>query len=142
MFFKKKVEDDYKAPEKTLFDGTNEEVLQGFGKIIGDIKEILNDKEFPTTFIAPEKVNENASKKELGEIYIKEKVGEKFYNLLRVFIVKKPDNIYHILDTLFCSKSGTYKNRTFKDTLKDLKLLSKDNLKDFLSFFTAASSLK
>lgn len=142
MLFKKKVKDNYTAPVKTLFDGTNEEVLQGFGRIVEDVKEILNDDEFPTVFIAPEKVNENASKKELGELYIKEKVGEKFYSLLKVFIIKKPDNIYHILDTLFCAKSGTYRARNFKDTIRDLKLLTNENLKDFMSFFTAASSLK
>ena len=140
--FKKKVKDNYIAPEKTLFDGSNEEVLQGFGKVIADIKEILNDEEFPSVFIAPEKLNENASKKELGELYIREKVGEKFYSLLKVFIVKRPENIYHILDTLFCAKSGTYKARNFKDTIRDLKLLTTENLKDFMSFFTVASSLK
>lgn len=140
--FKKKVKDNYVAPLRTLFDGTNEEVMQGFGKIVVDIKAILSDEEFPTTLIAPEKVNNNASRKELGELYIREKVGEKFYALLKVFIIKRPENIYRILDTLFCADAGTYKLRSFKDTLRDLKLLTTDNLKDFMNFFTVASSLK
>lgn len=145
-FFKKKeeivVNDGYIAPTRTLFDGTNDEVLLGFSKIVGDIKEILTDEEYPNVLIAPEKVNENATKKELGELYINEKVGERLYSLLKVFIVKKPNNIYHILDTLFCASDGTYRNRKFKDTLRDLQLLSLDNVKDFFSFFSVANTLK
>ena len=149
MLFKNKkietieiVNDGYIPPMRTLFDGTNDEVLLGFSRILTDIKEILTDEEYPDVLIAPEKVNENATKKELGELYLREKVGERIYALLKVFMVKKPNNIYHILDTLFCASEGTYRNRKFKDTLRDLKLLSLDNIKDFFSFFSVANSLK
>ena len=149
MLFKNKkietieiVNDGYIPPMRTLFDGTNDEVLLGFSRILNDIKEILTDEEYPDVLIAPEKVNENATKKELGELYLREKVGERIYALLKVFMVKKPNNIYHILDTLFCASEGTYRNRKFKDTLRDLKLLSLDNIKDFFSFFSVANSLK
>lgn len=144
MFKKKKIKniDAYVAPSKTLFDCTNEEVLLGLGKIVEDIKEILTDEEYPNILIAPEKVREDASKKELADLYIKEKVGQKFYSLLKVFVIKKPENIYHILDVLFCAPSGTYKARAFKDTLRDIKLLSREDLKEILDFFQSASSLK
>ena len=144
MIFRKKAKkiDNYVAPEKTIFDGTNEEVLAGFGEIINDVKAIITDEDFPSVFIAPDKLSENATKKELGEVYIREKVGHKMYQLISVFIIKKPNNVYNIFDTLFCAKKGTYKTRAFKDTLRDLKLLSLDNLKDFLAFFQSASLLK
>ena len=138
MFGKKKekeMKSNYIPPEKTIFDGTNEEVMLAFGKIAEDIKEILTDDEFPNMLISPDSVNPNATKKELGELYIREKVGQRFYSLIKTLVVKKPDNIYNILDTLFCVPRGTYKNRAFKDTIQDFKLLTNENMRDLLRLF-------
>ena len=136
MFGKKKrVLNNYVAPQKTIFDGTNEEVMIAFGKIAEDIKEILTDDEFPNMLINPESVNQNATKKELGELFIREKVGQRFYSLIKTLVIKKPQNIYNILDTIFCVPRGTYKNRAFKDTLEDFKLLTNDNMRDLLRLF-------
>lgn len=136
MFGKKKrVLNNYIAPQKTIFDGTNEEVMIAFGKIAEDIKEILTDDEFPNMLISPESVNQNATKKELGELYIREKVGQRFYSLIKTLVIKKPQNIYNILDTIFCAPRGTYKDRAFKDTLEDFKLLTNDNMRDLLRLF-------
>lgn len=135
MFGKKKMKSNYIPPEKTIFDGTNEEVIIAFGKIAEDIKEIMTDDEFPNMLINPESVNQNATKKELGELYIREKVGQRFYSLIKTLVIKKPENIYNILDTIFCVPRGTYKNRAFKDTLEDFKLLTSDNMRDLLRLF-------
>lgn len=130
-----KKKDKYVAPERTIFDGTNAEVMEAFGKITQDVRAILEDEEFPSVLIAPN-VDENADKAELGKVFLAEKVGSKLYKILQVFTMKHPENVYSILDTLFCAESGTYKNRKFADTLKDFKLIKKDDLLAFIRFFT------
>ena len=127
---------------RTIFDGTNEEVLSAFNEMLNDFREIITDDEYPNIFIAPDKLNENATKKELGELYIKEKAGQKIYGVLRVFLQKKPNNVYNILDTLFCAEKGTYRNKSFKETMQDLTVIGKDDLKYMLNFIRAAGLLK
>lgn len=127
---------------RTIFDGTNEEVLSAFNEMLNDFREIITDDEYPNIFIAPDKLNENATKKELGELYIKEKAGQKIYEVLRVFLQKKPNNVYNILDILFCAEKGTYRNKSFKETIQDLTVIGKDDLKYMLNFFRAAGLLK
>lgn len=133
MFFKKQKKDDYIKPTKTIFNGTNEEVLNAFGSIAEDVKIIVEDEEFPSLLI--NQVDEKADKAELGKLFVTERVGNKFYQLLKILSFKHPDNVYNILDTIFCAKKGTYKNRKFSDTIRDFKSIDTNDLMSLIRFF-------
>jgi len=135
MIFKKK-------KVTTIFDKTNAEVMEALKSMLNDIRAIITDEEYPNIFIAPDKLNENASKVELGQAYISEKVGERMYELLRVFLTKKPQNVFNILDILFCAEKGTYANKTFKETMDDLTYIGKEDLKYIINFMRATDLLK
>ena len=135
MFFKKK-------KVITIFDKTNAEVMEALKSMLNDVREIITDDEYPNIFIAPEKLNENASKVELGQAYISEQVGQRMYELLRVFLTKKPQNVFNILDILFCVEKGTYANKTFKETMEDLTYIGKEDLKYIINFMRATDLLK
>lgn len=122
---------------KTIFDGTNEEVLNAFNEILQDVREIITDEEYPNILITG--VDENAPKAELGKAYVKQKAGEKMYTLISVFLRKKPDNMFNILDVIFCAEKGTYKNKSFKQTMKDLRTIGKKDLADLLGFLRAVN---
>lgn len=125
---------------KTIFDGTNEQVLNAFQVILNDVKEIITDEEYPSLVI--QAVDENAPKAELGKAYVREKGGEKMYNWLKVFLAKKPQNIFNILDTLFCAEKGTYKNKSFKETLQDLNSIDGKDFVSLINFIRAVGLLK
>lgn len=133
MFKKKKI-------IKTIFDGTNEEVLNAFNSMLQDVREIITDEEYPSLLIGG--VDKNATKAELGQIYVREKAGQKMYDWLRVFLTKKPNNVFNILDTIFCAEKGTYRKKTFKETVQDLNVLRKEDLSDMINFFRATGLLK
>lgn len=131
MFKKKKV-------IKTIFDCTNEQVIKAFESIMSDIEAIMQDEDYPNFFING--VDENAPKAELGKAYVREKVGQKMSQFIRVFLKKKPDNIFNILDTIFCVEKGTYRQKSFKETIQDLKSIDVKDLGDMLNFTLATLS--
>jgi hypothetical protein len=126
---------------KTIFDGTNAEVVEAFESMLEDVKAIMSDEEYPSFFIAG--VDENAPKAELGKAYVREKAGQKMGQFLQVFLRKKPDNIFNILDVLFCVEKGTYRNKSFKQTMDDLRSIDVKDLGDMLNFiFATISAMK
>lgn len=125
---------------KTIFDCSNEEVLKAFESMLLDVRAIITDEEYPDMLISG--VDPNATRKELGEIYVKQKAGDKMYNWLRVFLSKKPDNVFNILDTIFCAKKGTYRKKSFKSTMKDLESIKKNDLREMINFIQATGLLK
>ena len=126
--------------KKTIFDGTNAEVLEAFNYILQDVREIITDDEYPNILIMG--VDENAPKAELGKAYVEQKVGQKMYSWFQVFLKKKPENVYNILDTIFCAEKGTYKNKPFKETIKDLKAIDLKDLGAMLNFIRAVLASK
>lgn len=120
---------------KTIFDGTNAEVMNAFEEMLQDVREIITDEEYPSLFVGG--VDPNAPKAELGKAYVEQKVGQRMYDWFQVFLRKKPENIYNILDTIFCAKKGTYKNKPFKQTIKDLKSIDLKDLAEMLNFMRA-----
>lgn len=125
---------------KTIFDGTNAEVLNAFQIMLEDIKAIITDDDYPSLVI--QSVNESAPKAELGKAYVREKGGEKLYNWLKVFLSKKPQNIFNILDTLFCVPRGTYEGKSFKATMQDLSSIDKKDFAELINFMRAVGLLK
>lgn len=125
---------------KTIFDYSNEEVLKAFEEILLDVRAIITDDEYPDMIISG--VDPNATRKELGEIYVKHKAGDKIYNWLRVFLSKKPDNVFNILDTIFRVEKGTYRKKSFKRTIKDLQSIKQNHLREMISFMQATGLLK
>ncbi len=129
-----------KKKVKTIFDGTNEQVLSAFNEILQDVREIITDDEYPSILIMG--VDENAPRAELGKAYVQQKVGERMYQLIGTFLRKKPDNMFNILDVIFCAEKGTYRKKSFKETMKDLTYLTKQDLADLLGFLRAVGLSK
>ena len=125
--------------KKTIFDKPNTEVVTAFQLILEDVYSIINDEEFPQMLIMG--VDENAPKAELGKAYVRQKGGEKIYKWLKVFLAKKPQHIYNILDVLFCVEKGTYSKKSFKQTLKDL-ITFRSEFIAFINFSRAVGLLK
>lgn len=126
---------------KTIFDESNEKVLIAFQSILTDVEAIMTEADYPSFFIGG--VDENAPKAELGKAYVREKVGQKMSQFMRVFLSKKPDNIFNILDTIFCVEKGTYRKKSFKQTMDDLRSIDVKDLGDMLNFmFATISAMK
>lgn len=123
---------------KTIFDGTNEEVVFALESMIEDVKAIMTDEDYPSFFVGG--VDENAPKSDLGKAYVREKAGQKMGQFIQVFLKKKPDNIFNILDVLFCVEKGTYRKKSFKQTMDDLRSIDVKDLGDMLNFMLATIS--
>lgn len=131
MWWKKKKEEPVKI--RNVFTVSSEEAKMYLSRIIGDVKEIMNNDNFVDAFCKI-KLPDNATLADYEKL-IKNTIPSKVNSFLKLFIVDSYDSMRRILASLMATEFDEYKNKTLEEMCEDFATLNIAEVAKLIRFF-------
>lgn len=121
---------------KTVLDLPFDESIERLSSIVEDVYNIVGNPKFVDAISNTIKVPENATAKQLKEIYYGKEVASRLTGFIKLFLVEEKESLINILATIFCQNKDDYRKKSVKQIMADINCLTAQTKGELVSFFT------